>query len=275
MKIIQAQGQTCNQFWIYSHYIANAIENNETFWALAPDYSIKDYPNLANSEIIKFTLYSKFLIKIFGYKSYLKFVNSFVHNRFTRTFLIQIFKYIPFIDFTWAEMEGYTFDKRNDFKQEICHLLKPKDEIIKTVESFFQAKTRKFDIIIGVHLRRGDYKTWQEGQYYYLDNEYNNIMLHMKSFFPTDKVGFLLCSNEKLNLENFVDNDVFIFKNSSAAMDVYGLSNCDYIIGPPSSFSSWSAYFGNKPLFFLKTSNCDFDLSSFKSGVDSWAKRNN
>ncbi|WP_298487921.1 alpha-1,2-fucosyltransferase [uncultured Maribacter sp.] len=274
MKIIQAQGQTCNQFWIYSHFIAEAIENKNKVWALAPDISIKDYPNLLDSDVIKYKLYSKFLVQLFGYKNYINVINSLVHNRITRTFLIFFFKLIPFVDFIWAEMEGFTFLNRDNYKKEICQILKPKDEITKNVETFFQTKREKFDIIIGVHLRRGDYATWQGGQYFYSDKEYNNVMLHLKTFFPSLKVGFLLCSNESLNPSNFEENDVFKLNNSSAAMDIYGLSQCDYIIGPPSSFSSWSAYFGNKPLYFLKTSDCKFNLSDFKTGENSWTKRN-
>lgn len=65
MKIIQAEGQMCNQFWIYTNYIADAIEENTKITILAPDISIKDFPNLLNSKNVVYPFYSKKLIHFF------------------------------------------------------------------------------------------------------------------------------------------------------------------------------------------------------------------
>ena len=49
MKIVQATGQTCNQFWIYSNFLADAIENNE----LDEFDELEDAKNLQDADSLK------------------------------------------------------------------------------------------------------------------------------------------------------------------------------------------------------------------------------
>jgi hypothetical protein len=34
----------------------------------------------------------------------------------------------------------------------------------------------------------------------------------------------------------------------SAVEDLYSLARCDYLLGPPSTFSLWASFYGNVPL---------------------------
>ena len=106
------------------------------------------------------------------------------------------------------------------------------------------------EILVGIHARRDDYKNFQGGRYYYEQSHYAQIMEHIKSLYPNKKVGFLICSDEDLDPKYFANFDVQ-FGAGGVIEDLYALSKCDFIVGPPSTFSGWAAYFGEKPRFIL------------------------
>ena len=110
MKIVQATGQTCNQFWIYSNFIADAIEKNEKFAIWVPDIDFKHYPNLKNSSYFSFPLYSERLINVIGYNKYVKLLSWFFLNKYSLFFTKIIFMFIPNIDF---KIVGTEHNKKN------------------------------------------------------------------------------------------------------------------------------------------------------------------
>jgi hypothetical protein len=52
--------------------------------------------------------------------------------------------------------------------------------------------------------------------------------------------------------------------NNQELEDMYALAGCDYIIGPPSTFSMWASFIGKVPLFHLHDREINFSLSDFK-----------
>ena len=50
---------------------------------------------------------------------------------------------------------------------------------------------------------------------------------------------------------------------SDCMTDLYALSRCDYIIGPPSTFSQWASYYGHVPLRFLRWKGDEISMSEF------------
>jgi hypothetical protein len=83
MKIVQATGQTCNQFWIYSNLLADSIEKNEKFAIWVPDTSFVYFPNLFNSDNIISPLYNKYLLHFYGFIKYTKSINFLFNNKIT------------------------------------------------------------------------------------------------------------------------------------------------------------------------------------------------
>lgn len=107
-------------------------------------------------------------------------------------------------------------------------------------------------------MRRGDYSTWHDGRYYYSLDQYADCCKTLMKHFKDKKVVFFLSSNEKLELGNSWGNiPNFILSCSTPIHDLYALSKCNYIIGPPSTFSSWASFMGNVPLAYI------YDPSSF------------
>ncbi len=44
--------------------------------------------------------------------------------------------------------------------------------------------------------------------------------------------------------------------------DLYCLAECDYIVGPPSTYSAWAAFYGKKPLYQIDLK--DIEIGQFK-----------
>jgi hypothetical protein len=108
-------------------------------------------------------------------------------------------------------------------------------------------------LLLGVHIRRGDYRTWSGGQYFYDDEVYLQKLREAAALFPNRSLQIVLSSNEPVNLglyrKAFPQTRLAI---GLMAEDLLLLSKCDYLIGPPSTYSCWASYYGRVPLLFLR-----------------------
>ncbi|MFT5251285.1 MAG: hypothetical protein ACI87N_000261 [Flavobacteriales bacterium] len=270
MKIVQANGQTCNKFWTYANYLADSIETGEKIIILAPDISIKDYSNLMSSKIIKFPFYFESISKIIGYRSNIKLLNFILANKVSTKIFSIFFIFIPRVHFVDAHTGGYISGKRGKYKKVLDELFAPNQIIIDEVNSIFETYKEKKKIICGVHMRRGDYKEFEGGKYFYSNEQYHSLMLNIISVFPEKEVSFFVASNEHIDFSAFDNCDCFSIPNGSATKDLLGLSICDYIIGPSSTFSGWASYYSNIPIYFIENPNNKIDKSSFFQIMEIW-----
>jgi len=102
-------------------------------------------------------------------------------------------------------------------------------------------------ILVGVHIRRGDYKTYLGGRYYWDREAYLQIVRTIKHQLYPAKAQFLFCSNEA-DFFNHEFPEESILTSGGIAGDLLSLSMCDLIVGPPSTFSLWAAFMGSTPL---------------------------
>ena len=113
---------------------------------------------------------------------------------------------------------------------------------------------------IGIHVRRGDYKDWLGGIYFYDDATYYKWMLQIAE--QVKNPVYIVCSNENLQFVNEAGL-IISYSKGSPLEDLYLLSKCRYIIGPPSTFSSWSAFAGDQYLYQPETKKEVLTLDSF------------
>ncbi len=128
-------------------------------------------------------------------------------------------------------------------------------QILLTIKNNFPHCT-----LVGIHVRRGDYKTWIGGKYFYSNAEYYAKMKCIAS--QLDECLFIIVSNEELIFDD-EENLNIIYAKGSSAEDIFLLSHCKYILGPPSTFSSWAAFLGNQDLLFMETKDEDVSLDRF------------
>lgn len=121
------------------------------------------------------------------------------------------------------------------------------------------------EVLIGVHIRRGDYKEFTSGIYYYDNSTYIDKIRQLIECLGTENCKILVFSDDRsLNINMF--NECFknlIISEESEIADHYLMSKCDYIIGPPSTFSLWASYIGEKPIYHIRSREDKISLDSF------------
>ena len=120
----------------------------------------------------------------------------------------------------------------------------------KVASDFINNLKLKYDIIIGVHARRGDYKEYLSGRHYHSWQRYKEWILQAKKLFEKNgvkKTGFVLCSDDKLDESFFLSLPVYFLPKKEIYTDIITLSLCHYNIGPPSSFGTWVSWYGKVP----------------------------
>lgn len=129
---------------------------------------------------------------------------------------------------------------------------------------------RKADLVVGVHIRHGDYAAFRQGRYFFQISRYRAWMHEVAEQLPQCRVSFLVCSDEPRHESEFPDLSVG-FGPGAPISDLYALAECDYILGPMSTFSQWASFYGNKPLLLLKGEN---DRAEFDKFSVSWLDDN-
>jgi len=128
---------------------------------------------------------------------------------------------------------------------------------------------RNAGIVIGVHIRQGDYRGWKGGKFFYPVERYAAWMNDLVAQFPGRKVSFFVCSDEPRNAEEFPGLTVG-FGAKSPVTDLFALARCDYIVGTKSTFSQWASFYGEKPLLHLLDGNASVKLENFRVCFLDW-----
>ncbi len=119
------------------------------------------------------------------------------------------------------------------------------------------------EVLVGIHLRRGDYKTWEDGRYYFEDSVFLEYISHMEEKIKEKNIvcKFILFSNESISIPK---RENLVLSKEKWYIDQYIMSKCDYLIGPPSTFTGWASYIGEVPLLYMQTKDATFSLDDFK-----------
>jgi hypothetical protein len=54
------------------------------------------------------------------------------------------------------------------------------------------------------------------------------------------------------------------FGPGSVVGDLYALARCDYIMGPPSTYTQWASFYGNRPMLCLESKDQRIDRDQFQ-----------
>ncbi len=117
--------------------------------------------------------------------------------------------------------------------------------------------------VVGVHIRRGDYRTWQNGKYFFADEVYQQYLLEMTSQLKQihKEPFFVIFSNEDISIK---EQDNVVISRNEWFVDQFLMSQCDYLIGPPSTFSLWASYSGKVPYYHFESGVDQLELAHFK-----------
>ena len=264
-------GRLCNRLVLFAHACATAIESKQAFChCMAED--VMAFAKLDSEILNKFNV--SCIAKIPCWAFVLRIRQAFYDRirppnskKYLATNVLRAQKmshprFLPHIILRWAYRDPVALvHRRND----ICRILAPKDKYLLRPKTFMKMIPPKNTSLIGVHVRRGDYKQFNSGRYFFSDEEYARFMeMTCRSF--SNGCRFVMVSDESLN-ENFFTQrglDAHVFHGEDFREDLVMLSLCDYIMGPWSTFSWWAAYYGGIKLCHLHNRNDIVDATSFK-----------
>ena len=265
MRVIcDAPGQTCNRLWTYLASVAQCIAEKKKMVIIFYDWTIEDFPNLLHAPFIYYPLWQPWFLRLpKGWGWYKHLTWKVTHNKIWD----KIFKFLGFTK-GWQTRTDTRYLAQT--KPQLKQVFRPKEDIMIKAEKMVANLREESDMVVGVHIRRGDYATWNDGRFYYELEEYRQFMLRIQECYKDKRVSFFISSNEDFapTLFSGCNCQRFGKEPSGAILDLYTLSICDQIIGPFSSYSRWASFIGEVPLCFLESKNQQFTEDSFSKIVD-------
>jgi len=259
MIFVSGFGQMCNNILQFGHFYAWGRENNIKVIALRFCYKYRDFAICRTKHYNWFT----YLFAKYGAKSGFIPVVSFTKEDMNAENLLRLQKsrFVLYKEWDFRDYEAFIAHK-----EEIKTLFAIKPEIIKKVNKRLSSPEENV-IRLGVHIRRGDYKKWMDGNYYYSDEDFIKVVKSFCTLFSENAIEILMVSNEKnLPREKYLTAlpAKIQFLSGRPTEDLYALSTCDYLIGPPSTFSLMAAFYNDSNLYWIFDKNQPVEKESFR-----------
>lgn len=256
--LLNGSGQTGNRYRSLSSLMALGIETCQNVVCPVVPKGLLENLNLISDEMIDVKFY---------YNSILELTSKIVSKIFNKNKIrIPGSKTVIFTD--WISFARPELLQKHYIK--IKKYFDFTDSFKSACRNKLPQKFHKEELLIAVHLRMGDYKEWSGGKYFY---DIGTFIQQMNSLYTeNNRVCFVIFSNEVIDRSLFEGLPYrVIFMNGSAQEDLCFMSQCDYIIGPPSTYSAWAGYIGNKKLIWMKDKNHVYKLEEFKNVPESMA----
>ncbi len=262
MIFVTDKGRLCNNIIQYAHLYAWGRENKRRTMSMRFAYKYPDF--------------------VIGRKRYLYFWLYLFAKTAARLHLIPVVEFNDINSDYAAQTKvmlthrlvlatGWCvrfFDLFEKYKGEIKQLFAFAENVEQTASQRL-SHCADGSIKLGVHVRRGDYATWCGGHYFFNDEQYARVIAQFCQFFPGKQVEVFVCGNDP-KLDHTCYQDVMgashvHFPNGSPAEDLCLLSHCDYLVGPPSTFTLVASMYHDSMLYWMLNADDELSLSSFKS----------
>lgn len=156
------------------------------------------------------------------------------------------------------------FDLFLKYKEEILQLF-AFDERVMQRPDHLMSSAPEGCLRLGVHVRRGDYRTFHNGRFFYTDEQYIALIRQFIELHKDRHVHVYVCGNDRsLNRDAYRQQFPNVeFPCGNPGEDLYLLSQCDYLIGPPSTFSLVASMYHDVPLYWVKDATQPITADSF------------
>jgi phage pi2 protein 07 len=276
MVIIQKRiGQLGNQLFAVAHFAAASIEHKYNVIYPNFEHPIKNFPEINSLKSLK-VLNSSNLANNLIHKL-CKIVRIVIPSTPLHECLIA--EHSPFIDIGSVEFvanarqklvacEGFQFkDPKSMIKHHeiIKNIFEPSLEIKENTQSYINKYIPVKSKLVAFHIRRKDYKTYNGGIFYYDDSTWIKWIDEARRLITeigNNFVGIIFSDEDVPNI--IKSGSDLISGPGDMFCDINMLSKCDYIIGPPSTFSGWASYIGRVPKLNLVSSSTDIIFKDFQ-----------
>lgn len=238
-----------NDLFQFMHSDAFCRRNGVKYYS--PTFNDKycpQFPNLPQSSILPR------LIKKLLYNQYYRKINPNCILDFNDESKIPAYREQIKKDYLVTFCRGWYFNNdiysENDIKY-YQKLFDPKVDKEKLKQKYLQ--TENNEKIITVHIRRGDYKEFLGGMYFFDDDMYIRKIKELLAVIPQGKYKFLLCTNdENLDLVKYKKEFGNVIQSAEGPVeDQYLISQTHYLLGAPSTFSQWASVMGEVPYYHI------------------------
>ena len=271
MIFVHDKGRLCNNILQYAHLYAWGREHNRKTMSMRFAYK---YPYF---KICKTPYHNFFCYVVAKYAAKLKLIPvvHFDDENASTTEQEQIMLNKRYVVATGWYARWY--DLFLKYKSEILKLFAFLPEVEEKVKAILSPHSSLLSPLkLGLHIRRGDYKTWQNGQFYFTDEEYVRVI---KSFInnlpsihpqPSHLVHIFICGNDPTLNKEYYRKELsslpvsLTFPDGNPGEDLCLLSHCDYLIGPPSTFTLVASMYHDAPLCWLSDTSRPITAASFR-----------
>lgn len=258
MIFVKGSGWMCNNILQYGHFYAWGREHGQTAVSMRFAYKFQHF-HICDTPHHNFLTYAiaKYAAK-WGFIPTLQF-NDPKADYSAEEQLMLFHRHVAVVG--W---EARWYDLFLKYKQEIIDLFAFKPAVVRSCQQVLQ-KTPGGSCRLGVHIRRGDYATWYDGKYLFNDDVFLRLIKQFIALHPNTTV--YICGNDssldKRRYQQELNGTTVIFPKGDAAEDLYVLSECDYLIGPPSTFSLTASMYHDTPLYWIMDAQTPLTESSF------------
>lgn len=162
-------------------------------------------------------------------------------------------------------LQGWLFRAPTAFishSDEVRRVLSPDPSILSAARDQVEEARAGGDTVVGIHIRQGDYEQHLGGRFYFPSKEYVATMERLLALLP-GRVRFLVTTDSPQEWGRF-DHLPYKQSDGTAIADLFTLAACDYICGPPSSFTLWASFYGEVPLAMIVSRGRTLTLDDFR-----------
>lgn len=262
MIFVHDKGRMCNNILQYGHFYAWGREHGCQTMSMRFAYKYRYFH-------ICHTRYHNFFVYLFAkYASkwhLLPTVDFDVNVSNALMYEQQLFNHKHIVATGWS---ACWYDLFLKYKNEIISLFQFDERVRKTPDLLLNRSPKsKCDLRIGIHIRRGDYRKWNNGRYFYSDQQYIDVIRKFLILHKEQTVQLFVCGNDP-DLDEAAFQEAFsevsiCFPKGNPGEDLYLLSQCDRLIGAPSTFTLVASMYRDVPLYWIEDPNRAFTDADF------------
>ncbi len=141
----------------------------------------------------------------------------------------------------------------------------PVEPYASRARSFVSSARGQADVLVGLLIRRTDYREWNQGRYFFPMPSYAAWLGQIPELFPGKNVSVIIACDEWLSLHGLGDGHIHLATGSVNRgghwfESFLELAACDWIVAPPSTFAACAAFIGDAQLLPLRDRNQQLDL---------------
>lgn len=146
------------------------------------------------------------------------------------------------------------------YRSEIIKFFAPNDSIMQKIDNELTDARKQYRHIVGVHIRQGDYRTWQNGKYFVGEERVRAIIDEYLAFtsYSVSETLFIITSDGPVNTSIFLGLNIKLAQGN-AIEDMFLLSKTDIVVGSDSTYGDFAAYYGDIPHIIMTNSIMDWE----------------